>query len=53
MVVMRNGIVAGEPGMFPWPRWRLLRWLSGHRHPAPPQPDPRPVSELDPKRPPA
>jgi hypothetical protein len=49
---MRNGIVAGEPGMFPWPRGRrLLRWLSRHRHPESPPPVLPPVTELDPKPP--
>ena len=30
---MRNGIVQGEPGIFPWPVGRFFHWISkiGHR----------------------
>jgi hypothetical protein len=61
---MRKGIVAGEPGMFPWPFGRLYglvgRWLRG-RHSQPghelgteagSQPDYRPSPDDDQARPP-
>jgi hypothetical protein len=35
---MRNGIVQGEPGIFPWPTGRFFHWISrkmGHHDPAP------------------
>ena len=34
---MRNGIVQGEPGIFPWPAGRFFHWISrkmGHHDPA-------------------
>jgi hypothetical protein len=30
---MRNGIVQGEPGIFPWPVGRFFHWISRLGHP--------------------
>jgi hypothetical protein len=32
MVAMRNGIVQGEPGIFPWPVGRFFHWISKIAH---------------------
>ena len=37
---MRKGIVAGEPGMFPWPFGRLYGWLGARRRGSNPPSDP-------------
>jgi hypothetical protein len=29
---MRNGIVQGEPGIFPWPVGRFFHWVSKIAH---------------------